>query len=648
MGAYEGPYQGFRVEPQQIIVPEGVTATFTVSLSLAPLDMIAVTVAYHSGDADISVQSGAILYFDSSNYYLPQTVVLVAAEDEDFTNGTTRIVIGAQGIASKKITVKESDNEPVPSIVYVDAAAVGTQSGLNWTSAFTDLQTTMQHARERAGIAQIRVARGLYHPAGPGGDRNASFVLLDGMALRGGYAGVQSPDPDARNIQLYPTLLSGDLNEDDEEEFENYQDNSYHVVTGKSLSSSTVLDGFIIEAGNAEGGNVHENGGGMINLDGSSPQIVDCQFRLNLADGNGSGMYNENSSPHVIRCKFSGNSMGGNSGAGMYNLDSSPIVEECEFISNTAGVGGGMTNSSSGNALLTKCLFRDNQASFGGGLYTADNCNPTVMDCTFDNNHADYTGGGLELRGGTPTIIRCQIINNTAGMYDWGGAGIDMFGGTAIVESCTIAGNTSNKNGGGMFVWNGFANMVNCTFSDNTAANLGGGIYLFSHLTGSATLKNCILWNPGEVEIEGKWVAVQYSDIEGGYAGTGNKNQDPRFVDADGGDYHLRWDSPCINAGDPCYVPDISEMDIDGEPRIMRGGIVDMGSDEVGLKQTDFTRNGVIDILDLSIFLNSWLTTENDENWNVLCDLSIDQRIDMIDYAQFAMDWLWQADWYED
>jgi len=85
----------------------------------------------------------------------------------------------------------------------------------------------------------------------------------------------------------------------------------------------------------------------MLNLDASNPVIMDCQFRLNTSDGNGSGMYNDNSSPHVIRCLFSGNSMGGNSGAGMYNKESSPTVEDCEFVGNNAGVGGGMANDNS-------------------------------------------------------------------------------------------------------------------------------------------------------------------------------------------------------------------------------------------------------------------------------------------------------------
>jgi hypothetical protein len=44
-------------------------------------------------------------------------------------------------------------------------------------------------------------------------------------------------------------------------------------------------------------------------------------------------------------------------------------------------------------------------------------------------------------------------------------------------------------------------------------------------------------------------------------------------------DYHLLPDSPCINAGDPNYVADPNETDLDGLPRVI-GGRIDMGAYE--------------------------------------------------------------------
>jgi hypothetical protein len=61
--------------------------------------------------------------------------------------------------------------------------------------------------------------------------------------------------------------------------------------------------------------------------------------------------------------------------------------------------------------------------------------------------------------------------------------------------------------------------------------------------------------------------------------GEGNIDADPCFVDADNGDYHLLFTSPCIDAGDPDYILSPGEKDIDGEPRVI-GGRVDMGVDE--------------------------------------------------------------------
>ncbi|MHC4498982.1 MAG: S8 family serine peptidase, partial [Planctomycetota bacterium] len=232
MGAYEGPYQGFRIGPRPVVVPEGSTGTFMVSLGLDPQGPVTVTVNYQSGDADISVQSGGILVFDSNNYNLGQMVELAAAEDEDFLNDSAQIAVSAAGFPSAEITAVESDNEPVPAIIYVDKAATGNETGLSWTDAFTDLKLTMEKIERMSSIPEIRVAQGTYCPADPNGNRKESFALKSGMVLRGGYAGVQGSNPDAREVQAYPTILSGDLNEDDGEDFLNYEENSYHVVVG--------------------------------------------------------------------------------------------------------------------------------------------------------------------------------------------------------------------------------------------------------------------------------------------------------------------------------------------------------------------------------------------------------------------------------
>jgi len=60
---------------------------------------------------------------------------------------------------------------------------------------------------------------------------------------------------------------------------------------------------------------------------------------------------------------------------------------------------------------------------------------------------------------------------------------------------------------------------------------------------------------------------------------------DPQFVDAAGGDYHLKDTSPCIDAGDNTLVPGGVDKDLDGNQRIVDGdndgtATVDIGAYE--------------------------------------------------------------------
>ena len=79
--------------------------------------------------------------------------------------------------------------------VFVDAIAPGTDDGSSWANAYTDLQQAL--AAVVAGQT-IEVSQGTYLPTS-GTDRTATFQLVDGVTIQGGYAGYGQPNPDAQH-----------------------------------------------------------------------------------------------------------------------------------------------------------------------------------------------------------------------------------------------------------------------------------------------------------------------------------------------------------------------------------------------------------------------------------------------------------------
>lgn len=111
MGAYEGAKLGFLLDREFLVVPEGGIATFTVALSNDPNGVVEVSVAHESGDSDITVASGSLLIFDSSNYSIPQTVTLAAAEDADYMPSESIISVSVTGFDPVQVIAVEWENE---------------------------------------------------------------------------------------------------------------------------------------------------------------------------------------------------------------------------------------------------------------------------------------------------------------------------------------------------------------------------------------------------------------------------------------------------------------------------------------------------------------------------------------------------------
>jgi len=415
--------------------------------------------------------------------------------------------------------------------IYVDDDAAGANDGTSWGNAYTFLQEALADARLAEKPVEIRVAQGIYRPnegliAIPKFDwRTTTFQLINDVTLKGGYAGIGEFDPNACDIKIYQTILSGDLNDNDADVNEpeylldepTRAENSFHVVTSRDDNPTAVLDGFTITGGNANGGFFDYGAGGLNNgwfSEGSSIMVLNCTFTRNSSSGPGGGMGSFGCDPTLVNCTFSGNSAA--RGGGMASIGS-PTLVNCTFIGNCAthhGMGyreGGGMHNRNGSPTLVNCIFSKNWSSDnGGGMYNSDSDKLTLTNCTFTQNSA--------------------VKGNALYFYS-----------------------------------------------------------LHSKLPSNAEMTNCILWDGGNEmwNYDDSMINVAYCNIQGGWPGLGNIDVDPVFADPDNGDYHLkseagRWDpvsdswvvddvtSPCIDAGDPD-----SPVAFESFPN---GGIVNMGA----------------------------------------------------------------------
>lgn len=429
------------------------------------------------------------------------------------------------------------------TIIYVDPQAPGANNGSSWADAYLCLQNALQTAQ--AGD-EIYVAQGIYkpdrrtYPARTGSNRDIvasgnvddSFVVPDGVAVRGGYAGHGRPNPDSRDIQAHPSILSGDLADDDADlrdlQWETVYDfvmdpalrgNSHSVVTLSHVSSQTVLDGFTITAGHCEGGSTGarsrsnsasvplpqastEGAGAFVNS--GSPAFIRCTFHRNSVvssaqrNTGGAAVATTNADATFLECAFEQNiafGYGGNSyGGALLLCDGAPQLRNCTFKDNvTAGfdgvhAGGAVTNAYS-DCEMTDCSFIGNQAidSMGGAVYNVHYSHSMIIDCTFEDNLAQQGGAICMDESGDPNIIGCTFLANKAVNNGRGGAVYHGDSCYSTFRNCHFLGNTSDGQGGAMCV-RGYPVVVNCLFSGNLAVR-GAGVCIESD--SSVYLLNC-------------------------------------------------------------------------------------------------------------------------------------------------------------
>jgi len=237
--------------------------------------------------------------------------------------------------------------------------------------------------------------------------------------------------------------------------------------------------------------------------------------------------------------------------------NASPTIEGCVFDANTAGIynGGALYCGPGSSALVRGCAFR--RSTSGGGAVFCDRGAARFEHCTIEENTCGI-GGGVFCSNAAPVFFNCLIVNNVATDGNYGGGGVMLnAGANPEFYNCTISGNRANL--GGAFFLNRDSNLV---------------------------IQDCILWNdvPNEIQIAQGTPDVTYSDVEGGWPGEGNIDQDPLFVVGPFGGYYLSQrsagepqDSPCVDAGSDTSQAIGLDDRTTRTDQVGDAGLVDMG-----------------------------------------------------------------------
>ncbi|MBN2018755.1 MAG: S8 family serine peptidase [Sedimentisphaerales bacterium] len=309
---------------------------------------------------------------------------------------------------------------------------------------------------------------------------------------------------------------------------------------------------------------------------------------------------------------------------GIKVVDSNLLVSNCHITGNRAGISANFSSF-----IVAESIIQDNNdfgidvnyssetkvinsilCDNGFGIHLREvNAPVTVQDCSIYNNMYGIYNQNASIHNSFSTVvIRCKIFENQEGIWLRGDS-------NSIIQN-----NWIYRNGyAGVYITNGALAIIRNTtiVSEQYCINRAGGI--------NPLVSNCILLGG----IKGVTKMSNYSWFDG----------DPCFIDADNNDFHLRSNSPCIDAGDPNFN-DFNDTDIDGQRRILFGTSalrVDFGADEFYWPKADYNRDKTINLFDYSLFAPAW------NEPNELISLDDDNDVDIYDLAIFCDDWLWQA-----
>ena len=341
------------------------------------------------------------------------------------------------------------------SQVYVNKTVTGgANDGTSWANAYSELANAMANNN---GV-DFWVAAGTYKPTTTSADsRNAQFRLLDNDKIYGGFGGSETL-LSQRNPAENPTILSGDLNGDDNAVIlhtePTRQDNSYHVVRVYGDAQNLVVDGFTITGGNANDSLLNPCGtygrddrrkGAAIMVqpnvgDRIYMTVANCIIEKNTATDtsvytafNGCSQTNVISDTDFVNCIVRDNHSDTN-GAFTFIGASQHTQRSRGSITNSVLYNNSSTNGAAGLTVIN---------SSGGSSSGTD---VEVINATFTKN-TGFNGNTMKIQKATTTYLRNSIV--------WGnnaGVALNISNGTPHIENTIVEGGQGGINSDPLFV----------------------------------------------------------------------------------------------------------------------------------------------------------------------------------------------------
>ena len=444
---------------------------------------------------------------------------------------------------------------------FVDASKVNNSGlGTSWITAKKDLQEAILAANKNDSIW---VKAGTYYPTRdvfgsgtPSDPRTKTFFFKDSVKIFGGFAGTETAFSQ-RDFNSNVTILNGDIGISSVA-----SDNCYHVLLSVSYSDASILDGFTITNGNA-------NGSLFMNINGQS-----------VYQNSGGGISNVCSNTKYNNLIIYNNSSSGD-GGGLYNFDSKSIYTNQTIFSNTStgtiSNGGGIANISSSVVLLNISVFKNTAAGGGGGgIYNGGNLATITITNAFIATNTALKGGGICDYSVNAALSNVVIYNNTGQL----GGGFYEEASVLTIHNVTVVNNIARNpltfigHGGGLYSNGSYQTVVNCVFFGNRAINSGNDYYntfaITSILPGSTN--NASDYGPTSTfNIGNGFIDLKSVSANSLFLNPGNvAGADSIFMTADDG-FRLISCSPLVNAGittnpvlpkDILNIPRIGNYDI--------------------------------------------------------------------------------------